>query len=262
MNAEFSIRIVLYLLGGFFLGIYSFIDGLALWKRLNIIKNTPTSKIRSLALGRVEISGNIELFQNHCLTGPFSNFPCVYLRCTIEEESGSGEDRSWTTLSSFVSGVLFYLKDETGHVLCDVRGGKVDLGFAPAYSLVLNSRQEIPSNISQVLANLNIKVGKKNIFGFRNKLRFREYMIVPGQYLYILATATENPYLNNSHLQNIDGSDRILVCKTDNVFKVSTKPESKLVKSKTFEVIVKIVVGICFILVSLFFTISYIKSFL
>ena len=61
------------LIGGFvfFLGFYK-------WRKLRVIRDTPSSKIRSMAMGVVEIHGSVEA--DKLIQSPFSKTECVYNR--------------------------------------------------------------------------------------------------------------------------------------------------------------------------------------
>jgi len=91
------------------------------------IDNTPTSKIRSLALGMVEIHGRAERI--YALVSPISGLPCVYYRIRkykrkhlrssrhMLSERGSNQ---WTLVSVTSSNTVpFIVHDDTGAVQID-----------------------------------------------------------------------------------------------------------------------------------------------
>lgn len=110
-------------------GVGLFGHGFALWRRRRRIEDTPTSKLRSLALGRVEVVGRARPGTGRlALRAPITDTPCVFFRFRVEEERRSGRRRSWQTIASGVSdAVPFAVEDETGRVLVDPRGAVLEL---------------------------------------------------------------------------------------------------------------------------------------
>ena len=61
-------------------GIISYLVGFYFLKRKHLIQNTPTSKIRSIAMGFVEIAGIvIPIDNNTVFQSPFSDQKCVII---------------------------------------------------------------------------------------------------------------------------------------------------------------------------------------
>ena len=85
----------------------------------------PTSKIRSVAMGLVEIYGKVSKYKD-TLTAPLSGKECVYCRLSITEWK-RGRKRSYPVeLRSKEKGVLFNLDDGTGEILIDARGANLE----------------------------------------------------------------------------------------------------------------------------------------
>ena len=89
------------------------------------IENTPTSKIRSVAMGMVEVKG--EAVRRYALLSPMSHTPCVFYRLTKYRRRE--RDRQWrvTNISSS-NNVPFYVEDETGRVEVNPAGCRVSAG--------------------------------------------------------------------------------------------------------------------------------------
>lgn len=84
------------------------------------IENTPTSRIRSLAMGMVEVRGRAERL--YAVVSPMTQMACVYyrLRCYRRERNG------WRLTSTDSSGdIPFALRDDTGRITVDPRGAAV-----------------------------------------------------------------------------------------------------------------------------------------
>ncbi len=89
------------------------------------IEDTPTSKIRSVAMGMVEIKG--EAVRKYALVSPMSHTPCVFYRLTKYQRRG--RDHQWRVTSiSSSNNVPFYVEDETGRVEVDPAGCRVSAG--------------------------------------------------------------------------------------------------------------------------------------
>lgn len=79
------------------------------------VENTPTSKVRSLAMGLVEIHGQAR--RKYALVSPMSQSPCVYYRLRRYRKD---RNNRWKLSSCSESGhVPFYLEDDTGRVIVD-----------------------------------------------------------------------------------------------------------------------------------------------
>ncbi len=89
------------------------------------IENTPTSKIRSIAMGMVEVKG--EAVRKYALVSPMSQIPCVYYRLTRYRRKE--RDHQWrVTGISSSNNVPFYIEDETGRVEVNPAGCRVTAG--------------------------------------------------------------------------------------------------------------------------------------
>ncbi|HEY9166601.1 MAG TPA: GIDE domain-containing protein [Candidatus Kryptonia bacterium] len=104
--------------------------GFAKMNELEFMRNIPRSKIRSVAIGPVEISGTI-LSQN-VLTTPYSKSPCVYCRSELEiysadDDSDSDNSGGWKTVPGPTFKIPFWVKDETGQIMVDPEGAEVEI---------------------------------------------------------------------------------------------------------------------------------------
>ena len=106
------------------------ITGLMVWygfyflKLKRQIENTPTSKVRSIAMGMVEVKG--EAVRSYALISPMSNTPCVYYRLIKYRRD---RNRQWRVSSvSSSDNVPFMLEDETGRVEINPTAGQISAG--------------------------------------------------------------------------------------------------------------------------------------
>lgn len=87
-----------------------------------LLENTPTSRIRSLALGMVEVHGRAR--RRYALVSPMTQSPCVYYR--LRKYRRDDRDRTWNLVSTQDSGyVPFLLDDGSGRVIVDPQGARV-----------------------------------------------------------------------------------------------------------------------------------------
>lgn len=91
-------------------------------KFLRLQSILPTSKIDAIAMGLVEVEGDLEEIEP--IISPYFNKPCIGYYYKIEKESKRDDDgrTSYTTIFSEVKTGKFKIKDETGSVTVDGEG--------------------------------------------------------------------------------------------------------------------------------------------
>lgn len=111
---------------GAILGLLLFSHGFVCLKRARRIENIPTSRIRSLPMGTVEVSG--QALSPVALKTPFTLIDCVWYRFLVEEYRRSGRRSRYVVVARGHSeDIPFYVEDETGKVLVDPRGALVEV---------------------------------------------------------------------------------------------------------------------------------------
>ena len=91
-------------------GIFSFIVGLRKIFLKRMIENIPTSKARSVAMGLVEVYGEVVPIKT--LKSPFSSKDCVYYRYQVEELRSDGKHSHWATIRKEEKCVPFRLRGD------------------------------------------------------------------------------------------------------------------------------------------------------
>lgn len=116
-------------LGAALLGPYLMYLGFRAMRVRTLIQNTPTSRIRSMAMGLVELDGSVAARSR--VTAPFSGKSCAYWEVEIATRTGNsrGGTRRWATVHRNRSGHPFYLTDETGTALVYPQGADCKLNF-------------------------------------------------------------------------------------------------------------------------------------
>jgi len=135
------------------------------------IANTPTSKIRSLAMGLVELHGIAR--RRYALVSPLSQMPCVYYRLRKYRLENRNNRRQWRLTSDTDSGhVPFFLEDTTGRVTVDPLEARVRA----------THRQEgYPGESGSILFGSG--------YGGSASEKWVEHSIPEGRPLYVLGTA-------------------------------------------------------------------------
>jgi hypothetical protein len=147
-----------------------------------LIENTPTARIRSMAMGLVEIDGQVVPRSEHM--APFSGRPCAYWELDIATR---GRNNSWNVVHRNASGSPFFLRDETGLALVYPKGADV----------------RVQSQVEETCLGINLPdcyveyMDQQNL-AFRHvwrlsSLRFRERLFEEGQRIYVLGTAMPRP---------------------------------------------------------------------
>jgi hypothetical protein len=210
--------------GGFGLSVY----GWLVHQRKRLIESIPTSTIRSLALGLVEISGQAQS-EEGLLSTPFSGLPCVFYSYAVEEHVGSWKHARWKTIAKGTSEQPFVVRDTTGQVLVVPLGAELIL---PDEHTFRNDwfRELSPTAIAG-LNRLGIStdcwIGSKT-------LRCRETFIQPEEQVYVLGTAHEQ--LGEKEL--IENSARLYIGSSlDHEFIISDRSEKDLLSRLWWQVL-------------------------
>jgi hypothetical protein len=171
---------------GVFAGVYLFYRGFRFLQRKRLILNTPASKIRSAAMGLVEINGLA--VGPYTLLAPITGVPCYYFHAMAWQWQQEGRNSKWVKVADESLHVPFFLDDNTGRVLVNLQGAEMDIhrDFHDEFGTSLfSSGLEIPVNISSFLGRHGVSTDKK--------IKIDEYCIKPKNALFILGTLAQNP---------------------------------------------------------------------
>lgn len=176
---------------GFCAGIGLFFYGFRLLQRRHLILDTPFSKIRSAAMGMVEISGLA--VGPYTMVAPITERECFYFRTLVSEWKQSGKNKQWVKVAGECMHVPFFVDDNSGRMLIDPRGADLDLhrDFEQEYSdSVFTTKEPAPANVRAFLARHGVVTN--------NKIKVEEFCIKPKNSLFVLGTLTDNPGLEVS----------------------------------------------------------------
>jgi hypothetical protein len=197
-------------------------------QRKRLIENIPTSTIRSLAMGLVEISGQAQPAES-LLSSPFSELPCVFYSYAVEERVGSGKNARWETIAKGTSEQPFVVRDTTGQVLVVPLGAELILPDERTY------RNDwfgaLPPSAIDGLTRLGISterwIGNKT-------LRCRESFILPEEQVYVLGTAHEH----QGARECVENPSRMYIGSSrDHEFIISDRSENELLSRLRWQIL-------------------------
>lgn len=159
-------------------GLGAFWKGFQDLKLKRLIEAIPTSQVRSMAMGTVELCGTIESNDEDVIRDPIYGKDAVCYRIKIEEYRRSGRSGSWVTIhTSDTMNRTFWLADETGRVLVNPEGAKefykLDLSYKPGVLQIDN-----PDAESYIAATVGSSMWRSR--------RLTAIMLRPGDPFYVL----------------------------------------------------------------------------
>lgn len=233
------------------IGAVPFMFGFKQFHKYSLIKDTPRSKIRSMAIGLVEIHGNV--MAKETILTPFSQSQCVYYYYEIQEyrrhvrSSGKGRvtvTYSWDTIATGSRRIPFFARDETGNVYVNPRGAEYNVPLKKSFY----QRGGFLRSLSPILSALsdwdNAKTNQINTGGwglepiqpgrFRwgasvGDRKYHEHYLAPEENLFLMGTATPDHNAPNN----------VLVKKGENepTFIISNRSETKVMGSLKWQMI-------------------------
>lgn len=227
-------------------GIYLFVNDFKWFWEKRLIENTPTSKIRSIAMGLVEIFGEAQPKDGRMIKAPFSNKECLYCKYTVEEYRKSGKSSRWVTIKNGEDRTFFYIKDETGAVLVDSEGANTDIPMDSEFNSSCGKNP--PENIIKFLESNGMSY--EGFLGMNKTMRYREYFIAPEDKVYIMGTAEDNPFVEEESSQKSEQD--IMIHKGNSFYYISDKPEKEILGNYNWKVTGGLLGGSATIIVCLF----------
>lgn len=160
-------------------GVALFIYGLMSLRRKRLIEDTPTSTIRSMAMGQIEIVGRAEDWNT--TRSPATGRSCAVFRYMIEKRGGD----DWKTVARGDSFAFpFRVNDGTGTVTVYPKGSEFRVSPVDAHRT---------GGGGATLARLQAALGPVSFgidaFAETETTRVTEWAILPGQNVYIMGSA-------------------------------------------------------------------------
>jgi len=169
----------------FLIGVGLFVRGFRALQRKRLILDTPCSKVRSAALGLVELKGLA--VGPHTVPSPITQRPSLCYRTALWQEVGSGKERRWEQVADERFHLLFFLKDNTGMVLVDPDQAEMDIhcDFKGEYHHSMFTGDQVPPRVADFAMRHGVPTDRN--------IRVEEYCLKPQNPLYILGTLATNP---------------------------------------------------------------------
>jgi hypothetical protein len=226
------------------------------------IRNTPTSKVRSAAMGLVELFGKAKLKQE--FKSPITLKPCVYWRIKAEYYHSSGKNSEWRTFYDKHTDGLFLLSDDTGDMLIDPLEAEVDIKHdffydghlsGTTFFGLLKQKQLDKALLSWLGRDADAEARFKG-HGDR-QLRVYEYIIEPDDGVYVLGSAVRRGNVSSdvAHENLIIKKD-----KHDNLMYISDKSEKQVLSGMGIGPWILMSVGVGIICLGIIFLIAWITD--
>jgi hypothetical protein len=174
-----------------------FWHGFRLWRRKRTLEDTPTSRVRSMPLGRVELEGVARA--KHELRAPVSGILCVWFRYQVERERRTSKGkRGWVTVAAGDSSSYpFYVEDETGRVLVEPGGATFETP-----NDVFETNPQITATLAALLTSQGVDC-TAGWLGDPSRLRVTEARVHDGDALYAYGVAQPRPGLLTERRQEL-----------------------------------------------------------
>ncbi len=194
----------------------------------------PTSKIKSLSMGFVEIKGKVKEAEV-LLKSPLNQMSCVYYNLHIEKWVRRGKNSSWQTIFNKTKKSLFYLIEDSEKILIDIQGAEIN--FKKDIDIKTGDFKSMPNYIKIFFEKEDIV---KKSLGIKNKLRIREIYIKPNDELYIMGTI-----MKNNKLDSIKDSGNFKIGKSFNFpyFYISDFTEKEILSQLSWKIPFQIFCG-------------------
>jgi len=181
-------------------GPWMFWRGFRHFRVCRLIENTPTARIRSMAMGLAEVNGKVEA-RSH-LEAPFSGRPCAHWQVEI---SVRGRRRGgWSVVHRNHSGNPFYLEDDTGVAMIFPQGSDCRVRYGTEEEC---SGLNLPDVYADYLRENPGAVGPLVRLSW---MRFRERTLEDGMQVYVLGTA-----MPRSHAIAVSDGEALAATGTD-----------------------------------------------
>lgn len=149
------------------------------FRTCRLIENTPTARVRSMAMGLVELNGRVE--GRSRLVAPFSGRTCAHWQVEIAVR---GRRRGgWSVVHRNHSGNPFYIEDDTGVALVYPQGSDCRVRYGTDEEC---SGLNLPDVYADYLRENPSALGPLVRLSW---MRFRERTLEDGMQVYVLGTA-------------------------------------------------------------------------
>ncbi|MFH0885254.1 MAG: GIDE domain-containing protein [Candidatus Micrarchaeota archaeon] len=171
------------------------------------IRNTPSSKIRSAAVGLVELSGTPERPGN--LRSPLSGEECLYWRIVAQYQP-FGTRGAMLDICDTESSDPFILRDDSGEIRVDARSAYIDGQKSKDYSFCLNDSpkgwqggKESYDNMQKFIDGLDPELKKEFLSHKKYQIEIMESWLPPSNKLYVIGIAEPSEKISSKAHENL-----------------------------------------------------------
>jgi hypothetical protein len=158
--------------------------GFAQLKRKRLLEDTPTSKVRSMAVGLVELHARAFVSDGKPVQAPFSGADCCWYRYKVEEYRQQGKNSHWVTLLEQAWPDAVWVGDDTGEVL--VRTAQAKMDVPKTFELESGWGKDPPERVQRFLDEHHTAWRG---WLMNKKMRYTEHALAPGRDVYVMGTA-------------------------------------------------------------------------
>lgn len=259
--------------------VWYFVRSFDLLRTRQLMANTPTSKIRSLAVGLVEIKGKAVPYDG-VYESAISRSECIYYEYLVETIGGNvtgkgGPGPHWEDVKSASTfNNPFYVEDDTGKILVNPKNAIFFLPvsfYMPPFWKRKKDRQIVENFYFREFENIDpnkkknqqrVEILRNDRFHFRQDLkkammwRYSERIIKPGDNLYVMGTAApKKPHISQN---NNEDSLVITMGEQEQTFVISTFSEEALMRKQVAMCMLNITGSAALSLISILWIIYYI----
>lgn len=186
-----------------------FLHGFQAFRRKRLIENTPTARIRSMAMGLVEVNGHVSPRSE--MIAPFSGRACAYWEIDVSTGSAArnGGRGSWRVVHRDQSGQPFFVTDDTGTAMVFPAGAECRVNYGVEEECLGIA---LPDCYAEYLKE---NCHATSLLWRVGQMRFRERILEDGQKAYILGTA-----MPRSQAFRISDDEALLATGTEGTFGV------------------------------------------
>lgn len=156
------------------------------YKRVQEVKDTPTTDIRYLENGRFEIQAEIDA-ESESIESPISQIECVWYALIIKEHVNRGKKSQWVIRKSSRKFKKCILNDGTGK--CELDLSQIDFDLGTQYQGNSGTFDDPTDQERNVL--LQSGIDPEGVIGFNRNFHYIEYVLRKGDNLYILGNCEE-----------------------------------------------------------------------
>jgi hypothetical protein len=187
-----SLETILFASAGFIGGIALMIFGFMSFKRYQRIRDTPSSRVRSVAVGMTEVKGKIrKANQESTYKHPIDGDDTVYYEREVEKYRHDDNGSNWETVLTEEVGDKFMLEDDTGKIEVKIEDNVAleleDARERETYSGI-KPNEELPRALEGTNAN-NDSALIPNFLESSGRYRVTVTALYPDDFCYVLGKA-------------------------------------------------------------------------